>query len=115
MTSTQRTAAVAVIAIVVISVGTAFAVAWHSMPDDQQLQHDAAHELGIPNAVIDAPIVKPIVDDLTQRIRSRAVDDVRNAMLTGAGAGVAIGVAGAALVGGTQRSRSRRSNAVDLD
>lgn len=106
----QRGTLLVVIAIVVVSLAGAFAVAWQAMPDDQQLQRDAVEELGIPSAIIDSPIVKPVLDDLTHRIRARAVDDVRHAMLTGLAAGLAIGLVGATLVVNTVRSRSAPSD-----
>jgi hypothetical protein len=105
----KRTPLLAIAAIAVASVGVSIAVAWSTMPSNRQLDHDAADELGIPRAVIDSPFVQPFLDDVTQRLRSRAVDEVRWSIVTGISAGVLVALVGTVTLLAASRRDPKRS------
>lgn len=90
------TAAVAVAAVAAVAV--ALLVVSLTRPSDRELQEEVALRLGVPEPVLDLPIVQQVLEQTSDEARSVVLEQLDQSLLLGAIAGLLAAVAASALI-----------------
>ena len=93
------------LAMTVTAFAAGFGVALSTAPDDDDLQRSAAEAIGVSPELLDAPIIGPLVDELTAEVRTRTVEETRGSLVAGLATALLVGTAGSAAY--LYRTRSR--------
>lgn len=102
--STRRTLLLgALVGVLALGIGTL--VAWVTFPTSAELQDRFFEELGLSGTLFDNPMVRDLVDQVSDRVEGRVADEARRSALLGGLAGSAVAVGGVALVLADARRR----------
>ncbi|MFP5579804.1 MAG: hypothetical protein ACLGIZ_16450 [Acidimicrobiia bacterium] len=93
----RRRALLAGLVIGLASAGAGAAAGAASLPSVEEMRRMSAEELGLDPAVLDHPLVSPIVDAMTERVQDRLMDEARRSVAVAVGASTATAVAGVAV------------------
>jgi hypothetical protein len=85
--------ATAMVASSLVSVLVAVAVAWMTLPSQDEIQRQVASDFGVPRAVLEVPLVAQAVDVVTTRAQRAVLEASRDSLVLGAAAGAATSLA----------------------
>lgn len=76
-----------------LSAAVGIAVGAATLPTSDDLQRASLEEIGLDPRLLDNPLIGPIIDELSQRVQDRVVDEARHSVVlaVGSSAGVAVG------------------------
>jgi hypothetical protein len=101
----RRTLALAlVVGLLALAVGAL--VVRLTFPSSDELQRKALQELGFDPAVLNSPIVKAIVDEISGRVEDRVVHEARVSGVEGSVAGAVVVLVGFGLIAADARRRN---------
>lgn len=93
----RRRALLAGLVIGLASAGAGAVAGAASLPSVEEMRRMSAEELGLDPALLDHPLVAPIVDAMTERVQDRLMDEARRSVAVAVGASTATAVAGVAV------------------
>ena len=92
----RRLARATCVIALLVGLGIGFIVSWGvfaaTRPDDGDLQRAALDEVGLAPELESAPIIGPIIDEVTDRVAARVIDETRTSVVWSAAAGVVVAV-----------------------
>lgn len=93
------------------TVGIAVGVA--TLPTSDELQRATLEEIGLDPGLLDNPLIGPIVDELTERVQDRALDEARQSLILAVAASATVAGGGVLIVVLATRRRRQTGHSTD--
>jgi ABC-type Fe3+ transport system permease subunit len=84
--------------LVVLAIAVGVGVAWATFPSQKDLQRSSMLSLGLPEYIVDNPIVQQAVQQMTEPMQRDLAHKARNSAVEGGIAALGIAVVGAVLI-----------------
>ena len=84
--------------LVVVAIAVGVGVAWATFPSQKDLQRSSMLSLGLPEYIVDNPIVQQAVREMTAPMQRDLAHKARNSAIEGGVAALGIAVVGAVLI-----------------
>lgn len=69
-----------------------------TLPTSDELQRATLEEIGLDPGLLDNPLIGPIVDELTERVQDRALDEARHSMILAVATSATVATGGVLIV-----------------
>lgn len=82
----------AIVGVAVVAVVIALVVVAATRPSDAELRREVARDLGVPEPLLDVPIIERLVDQAGTRAKRSVLDELDASLAMGASAGISSAV-----------------------